>query len=332
MRSHLLIIALSGVVFAAHAEPLQLKFAYPATTATKVYADGIAPWVENVNKDADGTIEFKVFPGPALGNFNNIYDRILNGVVEAAFGTFGSLTGQFPKTDVSGLPFEGENCFEASVAIWRLLEKGVTADEYVKIKPLGLFTFPPGGYQAKKPIRTADDLKGLKVAVFARITAQQVELLGGTPVTMMPTEAYAAMQRGLTNAVGTGWVATQAFKLYEVTDFHLDAQLGQGGAYVFMSKDVYAKLPAAAQRAIDRHSYEKLSAALGKASDAMEEFGRSSTRALPGHTIERLDPKEAAMWKQKLAPITEEWVRATPNGAAVLAAYRAELAAVRAGR
>jgi TRAP-type C4-dicarboxylate transport system substrate-binding protein len=320
------------VPLVAEAEPLQLKFAYPATTATKVYSDGIAPWVDNVNKDADGTIEIKVFPGPALGTFNNIYDRILNGVVEAAFGTFGSLTGQFPKTEVSGLPFEGETCFEASVAIWRLLEKGVTADEYSKVKPIGLFTFPPGGYQAKKPIRTADDLKGLKVAVFARITAQQVELLGGTPVTMMPTEAYQAIQRGLTNAVGTGWVATQAFKLYEVTDYHLDAQLGQGGAYVFMSNDVYAKLPTVGRTAVDRHSYERLSTALGKASDAMEEFGRSSTRALPGHTVERLDPKEAAIWKQKLAPITEEWVRATPNGAAVLAAYRTELANIRAGR
>jgi hypothetical protein len=45
---------------------------------------------------------------------------------------------------------------------------------------------------------------------------------------MQPTEAYRSVQRGLVNAVGTGWVATSGFKLYEVTNFHLDAALGQG--------------------------------------------------------------------------------------------------------
>ncbi len=39
-----------------------------------------------------------------------------------------------------------------------------------------------------------------------------------------------------------------------------------------------------------------------------------------------LSPDEAKRWKAKLAPITAEWEKRTPNGPAVLTAYRAELA------
>ena len=216
--------------------------------------------------------------------------------------------------------------------MWRLLAKGVTADEYEQVKPLALFTFPPSGYHAKKPIREADDLKGLKIAVFARTNALQVELLGGTPITMQPTEAYQSVQRGLVNVVGTGWVATSGFKLYEVTNFHLDAALGQGTAFVFMNKDAYARLPAEGKTAVDGPSYEAFSRALGQADDATEEDGRAHARALAGQTVERLDPKVAAIWKQRLAPLTEEWIKSTPDGAAVLASYRAEIRNIRSGK
>ena len=33
-----------------------------------------------------------------------------------------------------------------------------------------------------------------------------------------------------------------------------------------------------------------------------------------------------ALWKQRLAPIADEWVKETPDGARVLAAYRSEIA------
>jgi TRAP-type C4-dicarboxylate transport system substrate-binding protein len=122
------------------------------------------------------------------------------------------------------------------------------------------------------------------------------------------------------------------FKYYEVTNFHLDAQQGQGGAYVVINKDVFARLPEAAKKAIDGLAYEKFSRRMGQNSDKMEAEFRGAVSHMPGHTVEKLAPAEAAAWKRILAPITEEWVKSTPNGAAVLAAYRAEIAAVRAGK
>lgn len=336
MRHALALLALAALAAEAHgakaADPVQIRFASPAPPMSQVNTWGLVPWTEDVQKAANGAVEFKFFAGPSLGTFNNIMDRTITQVVDMSFGTFGPMVDQFRKTSVSELPFEGETCLESSVALWRLIGSGLIADEFTRIKPLAVFTFPPGGYHAKKPIRTAADMKGLKVATFTRIASEQASLLGGVPVTMTPSDAYQAVQRGLANAISVGWTAFMPFKYYEVTDFHLDAQQGQGGAYVVINNDVFAKLPEAAKAAIDGLSYERFSRRLGENSDRMEAEFRGGVAKMPGHTVEKLALAEAAVWKKTLAPITEEWVKSTPNGAAVLAAYRAEIANIRAGK
>jgi len=55
-------------------------------------------------------------------------------------------------------------------------------------------------------------------------------------------------------------------------------------------------------------------------------------RAMPGHTIAEMEPPEAARLRERIAPVVDEWVKRTPDGAAVLAAYRAEIAKIRGVR
>jgi erythromycin esterase-like protein len=43
-----------------------------------------------------------------------------------------------------------------------------------------------------------------------------------------------------------------------------------------------------------------------------------------------LTPDQERQWKSVLEPIAQEWTRTTPNGAKVLEAFRAEVAAARA--
>jgi hypothetical protein len=47
---------------------------------------------------------------------------------------------------------------------------------------------------------------------------------------------------------------------------------------------------------------------------------------MPNHSFARLSPAETDRWKKLVDPVTEGWVARTENGAAILAAYRAEVA------
>ena len=122
------------------------------------------------------------------------------------------------------------------------------------------------------------------------------------------------------------------FHLNEVTNFHLEVPLGFNTGYVAINNETYAKLPPAGKAAIEKFSYKPFVERLATADDQMQAIGRDATKAMAGQTIAQLDPAEEARWKEAVAPVTEEWVKATPDGANVLAAFRAELTAIRGGK
>jgi TRAP-type C4-dicarboxylate transport system substrate-binding protein len=246
-----------------------------------------------------------------------------------AFGNFGPLASQFPKTAVVTLPFESRTGKESTLAFWRLYANGVIADEYTKVNPTALLTFPGVYLHGKKPIKTLDDIKGLKIAAQGKIISRAVENLGAAPIATAVAEFYSALQRGTIDYVATAWSALPSFKLDEVTSYHLEVPLGTDDVYVVMNKDFYARLPAKAKAAVDRTTGEPMVRHMIGVIDGANAFARNMVSGKPEHTVAQLDPTEEARWKAKVAPVIEEWMRQTPDGTRVLAAFRAEVAKIR---
>jgi TRAP-type C4-dicarboxylate transport system substrate-binding protein len=231
----------------------------------------------------------------------------------------------FNRTHVTALPFTSEEAQEASVALWRILQNGLIAEDFRETKPLALFTFGSSVFHTTKPIRNADDLSGVKMGAPSKSTAEAIVLFGGAPVTISPPEYYQSVNRGLVVGVPVSWSGLMAFKLFEITKYHLETPFGLAPAYFVMNKDTYAKLPETARKSIDRHSGEALSGRIGKAGDDMDAANREKVKAMPGQEIYTLSPAERERWRKVLAPITESWIKATPNGAAILAGFKAEI-------
>jgi TRAP-type C4-dicarboxylate transport system substrate-binding protein len=329
------VTVLAAAAFAtapAFADPVQVKFAYPSAPNNALFAQGAQGWADDVNKAADGAIEVKIFAGGVIGDNSNMYDRITNGVTDIGLAVFGPVSSLFPKTNVGTLPFEARNHREDALALWHLYQKGVITEEFAKVKPLGFIVFPGLVIHSKKPIHDLADMKGLKISVEGRVLSTMMPRLGASPISLQPGELYASLQRGLVEAVPQGWPSVPTFHLNEVTNFHLEAPLGFNTGYVFMNQDAYAKLPPKGRAAIDQFSGESYVLRLIAADDTMEAFGRDATKATPGQTIASLVPAEEERWKELVAPVTDDWVRATPDGAKVLAAFRTEVAAIRAGK
>ena len=314
------------------AEPVQLKFASPGVPNGHVQVRLIAPFAERMTKDSNGAIDVKVFPGPTLGAFPVIYDRLLNGVTDMTFGLLGPISSQYPQTMVGSLPFETPNAIVGSRALWNILSAGVIAGEWHAVKPLAMVVFPNAGFHARKPIATLEDVRGLKFSVQSRIAAGAVERLGGAPVTLAVTELYPSLQRGTIDVVTIGWPATSSYKVFEVGSNHLTVPIGSEITYFAMNKDSYAKLPAAGKAAIDKNIGDSFEQIIGGVLDDVDAHESRTIGALPGQSITQLKPDEEARWKARVAPVAEQWASATPNGAKVLAAYREAIVNVRSGK
>ncbi|HEY3917482.1 MAG TPA: TRAP transporter substrate-binding protein [Stellaceae bacterium] len=309
----------------ARAEAVTLKFGFPAPVSSYVNTDGMTPWINDVEKASDGTLQIKLFAGPTLGTFRDIYDRTLANVAQISFGVFGTLASQFPRTQVSDLPFISDDTRTSSVALWRLYAKGLLNPEYDKVKVLALFTFPGSILNSNKSVKTLDGVVGMKLAVSSRTLGDIAVAMGGSPVTLTPTELYQGMSRGVVDGILVGWTAVKTFKLEEVTKQHLSLPLGAAPAFVFMNKTAYAALPPKAKAAIDKYSGEAFSDRLGIADENANREEAKYVASLPGQSVTKLSAEQYPLWEKRIHSVVESFEKTAPDGARLLAAYREEI-------
>jgi len=320
-------LCIAAVTAARADEPVVLKFAYPGPLQSWPAMKGFTPWAEKIKAASGDTVEIKLYG--AIANYRNVYDRILNGVADFGFGTFGNLEGQFPKSSVTALPLLADNSLETGLAQWRMYASGVIADEYDRVKPISMFGFGNSGFHTVKPITKLEELRGMKILVGGRTVARTVGLIGAVPITSTPAEIYEGLNRGLGSGAVTTFSGLEQFKLAELVKGHLDFPFGRTGGYFFMNKDSFARLPAKAQQAIDRYSGEELTTIMSKEADAQDDTDRDKVMASPGQVRRSLSADDLKTLTKLLAPMTEEWLAATPDGAKVLAAYQAEIRRIR---
>ncbi len=324
------VLAAATAVPARAAEPVTLKFVFPAPLST--FSKPMFAWKDAVEKETKGEVQVKMFVGTAVANFGNVLDRIQNGVVDLGFGIYGPYSRQVPKTFVVELPFESDTSVEGSVGLWRLKEQGVTAEEYKSYHPLALFCFTGTSLHSSRPVTNAEELKGIKVAASGKVMADDLALMGAAPVTINPTEFYESINRGLAQGVLISWDGALTFKLQDVAKYHMTVPFGQFPAFVIMNSRSYERLPAAAKAVVDRHSGEIYSRKIAEQLDATNDEAIASFKKMPGHHVSQLSPDQLDKWRKVLAPITQDWVKHTPDGAHVLAAFREDVKQIRAGK
>lgn len=287
------------------------------------------PWVARLNEQGKGSIRV-TNTYANLVNVMTVYDAVVNGVVDIAWILHGFTPGKFPKSSVIQLPFETNSAEEATFALWRLYERGLIADEYKDVKVLALHGFTQAVLHGKAPIRKMEDIKGLKTRISSKLLADVITALGGTPVSLSSVQAYQHLNRGLVDADFVQWTIVCVARINEATKFHLEGPLGGQGAMMIVNKAAWEKLSDAGRKVLERNSGIEFALDNGRLQDRIHSECREQTRKMPGQTIETIAPAELERWKTAINPVVEGWVNSTPNGKAILEAFREEVKAFRA--
>jgi TRAP-type C4-dicarboxylate transport system substrate-binding protein len=279
-------------------------------------------------------IKVEVFDGKALANQANHLDRVLSDVIQIGWGLQSAFGGRFPRSDAGALPFVSDDSESASVAFWRIYKKGLLDAEYGDIHPFILSYLTQAGLHLRRPVKGPDDIAGLKIIASGRATGQAMTKLGVAPLTIPLSDMYEAINRGTADGAVVSWTSFNPFKLAEVTSYHIEAALGTAPAFIYMAKKKYDSLPANARAALDRHATEAEVRRFGAWWDGEKKAGRADVVARndANRQIVQLTAAQAASWQAKTSAIQEEWAKNVPDGAKVLAAYKEELARVKAGK
>lgn len=102
----------------------------------------------------------------------------------------------------------------------------------------------------RKPIKTLDDLKGLKIRVFPAI-APAVKALGGNPVVLPMPQIYTAMDRGIVQGFATG-VSGTAKQYKKVLGGYIRQGFYRATFHFLANPKSWAKIPAATRAKIKK--------------------------------------------------------------------------------
>lgn len=317
---------------AASAEgPAVLRFGYPNPPNTDQYHDLIEGWTQKVNSDANGLFRVQIFAGSTLIDMRSTLDRVEDGVADIAFCVLGPVSSLFPQTLVATLPGAAHDSRKTGLAMQRLYDTGVIADEWTKVKPLGFGIYPGLTYHTIRPVKTLSDMKGLKISIQDRLAGETLEALGGVPISLPLDQVYQALQHGTIQGVTLGWPGVTGYKLTDVVKYHVLEPFGAIEAVIIMNNATYARLSPAAKRVIDADSGTFLTDWFGRVVDRTTQQAIDEIRNTKGQTVEPLAPDQRALWMKAIEPVIGAWEKSTPNGPQVLAAFRKEIAAAQVG-
>ena len=298
---------------AATAQETRLLFTSQSPAGSRNVA-WFTAWAQRVNAQSAGTLKIEVKEIGPLANFGNAYNRVLDDVVQIGWAPHPLIGGKFPLSEVAGLPFMADDSEKAGVALWRLYKSGALDAEYGEVIPIWLGMFPQNQVHFRRPVKSFNDLRGLKVSSSSRIQGQLTAKLNGAPISLQTGDVYEALQRGTVDGAMLSWAAFAPYKLAEVTAYHVEGPIGAWTHMFFMSRAKWNALPAAAKKALEANGGEAQSRAWGKYLDGEFATQRSAVAKMANHTIVQLNPQQRDAWRTAAAPVIDEWKKSRPSG------------------
>jgi TRAP-type transport system periplasmic protein len=318
---------------AASADEINLIFATGSPAGSEVSEEFFRPFSEKLNAAGKDVLHVDFREGSAISDPAKAYDRVTSDAIQIGFMLPNLVAGKFPRTQVVTLPYVAGNLSEySSPALWRLYEHGPLAKEYDEVRVLAISTISQASIHMSKPLAGPTALAGNKIMVTSKTAADVITRLGGAPISLPPFQVYEALMRHTVDGTVTGWPSFQPFKLIEVTTYHIDAPIGSSIAVVFMAKRKYDALPEAAREIIDANSGEATSREFGRMWDRVAERARELIKKTAGQQLVAPSAAEAGEMKKKTAPVVDDWLASTPDGADTLDQFNAALAAASGGK
>ncbi len=305
-------IALTATsAFSAGAKPTKLTFSifFPPTHGqTKAAMD----WAKEIEKRTENKIQISIFAGGTLTKAPQCYSGTVEGISDLGFSLFAYTRGRFPVMAAVDLPMGYPNGKVAS-RVAQEFAKTFNPKELSDVKVLYLHAHGPGLLHTKKPVKTLEDLKGMKIRATG-LSSKIVEALGGVPVAMPQGGTYEALKKGVVEGTFGPMEVLKGWKQAEVIKYTTECySVGYTTTFfIVMNLDKWNALPDNIKKVFDEVS-DKYTDVHGNVWDSTDQEGRTYTQSL-GNEIIPLSDEESARWRKAAEPVINDYIANTPDG------------------
>jgi TRAP-type transport system periplasmic protein len=200
------------------------------------------PMLEELKKRSDGRITYTMYAGAALGSGPEHYDIVAKGLSDMGYFTATWTPGRFPLSDVlsSAAWVNGK---EVGTDIGNAMYEKILKQEFPGVKMIELNGCIQAFLWTRKPVKSLEDVKGLRIRSPGGQQTNYIKALGAEPVFMPLGDVYLSMETGTIDGIVTCPPLVLAFKLPEVAKFGTVATFGCVTEGVIMNEKSWQNTP-----------------------------------------------------------------------------------------
>ncbi|MDV6317561.1 TRAP transporter substrate-binding protein [Chromohalobacter sp. HP20-39] len=182
-------------------------------------------WAENVEKMSDGRISIEILPVGAVVQANQTLQAVKSGILQGHLTDPSYFTGQNPAFGMIG------NLVGAWSDPYNFLDymnNGGGEEIYNKLSEsygvhlIGAAATGLESLPSSKPIRSVEDMKGLKLRTPEGMVSNVFDKAGATPVNLPGSEVYTSLEKGVIDAADyTVFATNQSQGLHEFANYPL---------------------------------------------------------------------------------------------------------------
>jgi len=223
-----------------------LKFNH-VLAPTEPYHQGFLKWAKNVEERTNGGLKIEVYPSAQLGVEEDIIEQMRQGANVGQNTDAARLGNYVPEIAVMNAPYFIDNLddlakLKDSPTVKAWLDK-LANEQGIKVIS---FNWVQGyrHFVTNKPIKTPNDLKGLRIRTpGAPIWQESVRALGATPVALPFGEVYSGIQQKVIDGAELVYNNVTGGRLYEVTKYVSETKHIMLINFLTMSAQYFNSLP-----------------------------------------------------------------------------------------
>ena len=212
---------------------------------SKTTTVGLFKYLDLVEKKSKGTIKFQRFSAGSLAKAKQALDAIEVGVFDVLLSYPSYYAGHVPEGQIFLTPF----LFKSMKNIYNIFyhtEVGSMIQQAFKEKGsiiVGLQFMASNVLATRSKVETLAGFDGLKIRAPGGVGAETVKAMGASPVMLVGSEIYTALQRGTIDGYVYPLYSNWDYKFYEQAKFIMQPSLGYIITYIWVNKKTFDSLP-----------------------------------------------------------------------------------------
>jgi tripartite ATP-independent transporter DctP family solute receptor len=272
-------------------------------------------WADLVKERTAGRINIKLFPGTSLvqGDQTREFSALRQGVIDMAVGSTINWSPQIKELNLFSMPF----LMPDYQAIDALTQGEVGKQIFATVEKAGAVPLAWGenGYRevtnSKKPIKSPEDLKGMKFRVVGSpIYSDMFSAMGANPTQMSWADAQPALSSGAVDGQENPLFLFTVLKMHTVGQKFVTTWGYVADPLIFVvNKEVFASWTPADQAIVRQAAIDAGKQEIALARKGLTEADKPLLKeiAAMGVTVTQLTPAEREAFVKATRPVYDKW-------------------------